>query len=168
VDGRGRCAIGAARALNGRENKKAPMNERSDADRHANLLEHQLAHDERHRMLERSTALITSGARGLTVLNSGAAVAILGLFSSLAGRDETALAAFKIIGLCALIAFLTGALAATLTFAPHYWQTVQSYHERWDKASRARRWVIILLATSAGCFFTGASISTYGIWWAFH
>jgi hypothetical protein len=123
-----------------------------------------LQHDATQRHIERASTLVTSGARGIAVLNSGAAIAVLGMFSALAGKDVATLAGFKAEGLWALGIFLSGALLSTWTFALQHSYLRALHSEKWEQFERAHR---LLWLYAAGCFLVGACIAGYGIWYAF-
>ena len=131
------------------------------------VLDQQLRHDKEQRMFERADALTAGGTKGLAVLNSGASLAILAFFGSLAEKAAKQLACFKPFGLWALALFLIGAFLASISFIPHYQEVVFAHHGDRPRATTARLWLGGLIILSALCFAVGAIVAAVGISAAF-
>jgi hypothetical protein len=126
-------------------------------------LERQLAHDAEQRTFERTAHLLADGCKGLAVLNSGAALAMLAFFGSLAQKTPIQIGQFKSYGLTALALFLAGALFASVAFIPHYQQTIFEHYKLAAKATTARLQLGGLILVSLAAFAIGASVAACGI-----
>lgn len=134
----------------------------------AEHLYRQMEHDATERLLERSAGLLADGNKGLAVLNSGAALAMLAFFGSLAEKASAPpLLTFKPFGLVALALFLVGAFVASVAFLPHYQQTIFELRQDRPKANTAQRQFWFLTLLSALCFFIGAALAAIGLARAF-
>jgi hypothetical protein len=128
------------------------------------LLERQLEHDRDMRALERVHNLIIQGAKGLSVLNGGAAVAILALIQAL--LDKPAYLYFKPYAVVSLASFLVGTFFPAVVFFFHFAYLNRPYQET-EKREKKMRAVWWLLATSSVCAFCGGVIITIGVWATF-
>lgn len=104
--------------------------------------------------------LVTQGARGITVLNSGGIVAMLGFVQALAGKQL--LTAFKPFAVWGSAFFLAGAVIGAATFAVRYQEGIHryagsSYDEDWACA------VKLALILSLSAFVAGAVIIGFGV-----
>ena len=124
------------------------------------LLGQQLEHDRRMKTIDRLHDLITQGAKGLGVLNAGAAVAMLAFVQALVTKP--AYFAFKPYALGALSFFLLGAFLATIVF---FFQHTYVNHAFQD-SGRPMLWHRVIwgvLITSALFAFIGGGLVTGGI-----
>jgi hypothetical protein len=128
-----------------------------------NLFEVQLKHDAEQRLLQRMTELLVSSARGVAVLNSGAAIAILSLFSALATKDHP-VSKFKTPGMWAFGIFLAGAFLASLVAIAHRRQIHYQHYQHSGEAGKMKRLTESLLGISANAFVIGGIFAAYGIW----
>jgi len=136
---------------------------RSDESLQLELLHRQLENDREQRMHERADGLLAGGTKGLAVLNSGAALAVLAFFGSLAEKAPKQLATFKVFGLWGLALFLLGAFLASISFIAHYQQVIYAHREDRSKATNARLWLGFFIIVSALCFGIGAAAAAVGI-----
>jgi hypothetical protein len=90
----------------------------SDSDSQQALFNEQQEHARQMKIVDRLHDLTVQGAKGLGVLNAGAAVAMLAFVQALV--DKPAYLAFKPYVLGALSCFILGAFLATIIFFFHY------------------------------------------------
>jgi hypothetical protein len=127
-------------------------------------LNQQFDHDERMRAIERAHNLILHGAKGLGVLNAGAAIAMLAFAQALIGKAT--LPAVKGYLLLALSLFIVGAFLASIVFFFHYKLVDRAFQEH-SRKMRLLRVIWGLLVVSAACALFGGIIITTGVSVAF-
>lgn len=128
------------------------MSRETDAQR--GMLEQQLEHDRDMRAIERLHNLMIQGAKGLGVLNGGAAVAMLAFVQAMVGKASYV--AFKPYAVSSLALFLIGAFFSGTAFFFQY-----AYVNRKEDVWRRLFWGI--LSTSAICAFVGGLLVAGGI-----
>ena len=92
------------------------MSRETDAQR--GMLEQQLEHDRHMRNIERLHDLLSQGAKGLSVLNGGAVVAMLAFVQAL--LDKPVYQCFKPYAIGSLAVFLVGAFLPAISFFFHH------------------------------------------------
>lgn len=124
------------------------------------LLELQIEHDTRMRVINRMHELIVQGGKGLSILNGGAVVAMLAFVQAL--MEKQSYRAFKPFALIALSCFLTGAFLAAVAFFFHHTYVNHALNDsRGQKLWRRLVWGILI--ASASCAFVGGAVVTAGI-----
>lgn len=121
----------------------------------------QMEHDNRARVVERLHGIMVEGSKGLAVLCSGGAVAVMALVQSLLGKNEYP--AFKPYAAASLCCFLLAAFLATIPFFFHYAQIAHEY----SGTGRGRVWrtvVRYILVSSAIFGFVGGALIAVGMW----
>jgi len=134
-----------------------------ESDAQMGMLERQLEHDRDMRVLERVHNLITHGAKGLSILNGGAAVAILAFIQALI--DKPAYLSFKPYAVGALSCFLVGSFLPAIVFFFHF----AFLNKPYQKAEmRDKKWRAVwgLLTASSILAFGGGIIVSVGIFYA--
>lgn len=120
------------------------------------MLEQQLNHDRRMRVIDRLHDLIVQGSKGLAVLNGGAAVAMLAFIQALV--DKLAYQCFKPFAVGALSCFLVGAFLSAIAFFFHHTYINHAY----EGTGSQMKWRMViwgmLIASSAFALFGGALV----------
>jgi hypothetical protein len=135
-----------------------------ETDAQMGMIKRQLEHDRDMRALERVHSLITQGAKGLSLLNGGAAVAILAFVQALV--DKPAYLCFKPYAVGSLSCFLAGAFLPAIVFFFHFAFLNRPYQET-EKREKKFRAVWWLLAASSIFAFIGGVIVSIGVWVVF-
>lgn len=106
--------------------------------------------------------LWVTASKSIAVLNSGAVVAMLGFFQALIGKPE-AIAAFKMYGIGALVAYLLGSmLAITTLFARRSFLFAMS-RDMTVPAQEAHDMAARVLTLAFGAFFAGSVSVVIGL-----
>lgn len=123
----------------------------------------QLEHDRDMRALERLHGLISSGAKGLSILGSGAAVTTLAFVQALIGKSVCL--NFKYFAVIALACFLIAAFLPAIAFFFHYAFLNKPYSKDREKQLKIV-WVLLKLSS---CFlFSGGIIIFTGVLFRFN
>jgi len=131
-----------------------------ETDSQRGMLEQQLDHDRRMRVIDRLHDLIVQGAKGLALLNGGAVVAMLAFVQALV--DKPAYRGFKPYALGALSCFLLGAFFSAVAFFFHHTYINHAYQD----SGRQQTWQKVvwgILIASAACAFIGGCLVATGI-----
>jgi uncharacterized protein YoaH (UPF0181 family) len=123
------------------------------------MLERELEHDRDMRALERLHGLISQGAKGLSILSGGAAVALLAFVQALI--DKPAYLGFKCFAVSALACFLISAFLPAIAFFFHFSSLNKPHHDKREKNLKAVWW---LLSASSALLFAGGLITFIGVW----
>lgn len=121
-----------------------------------------LAADQLQQVESRLSEFISQGARSITVLNSGAIIATLGLMQALVGKDAGIFSAIKCFGVTALILFLIGTVAGAIVFV---WRYAELHAEFFLIREHApfRRAVWASIAIALVCFCAGVATLIVGV-----
>jgi hypothetical protein len=130
-----------------------------EAQVQADLQTHQLEHDRDMRAIERLHGLISTGAKGLSILGGGAAVALSAFIPALI--DKGVYLGFKWFSIGGLASFLMAALLPTIAFFFHFQYLNKYLHPARSKFLLA---VWALLASSAFFLFFGGLCVLIGVW----
>ena len=125
-----------------------------------NMLTEQLEHDRKMRAIERLHNLMIQGAKGLGILNGGAAVAVLAFVQAMVGKDSYS--ALKPYAISALLLFLFGAFLSGIAFFFHYAYVNRSNSEK-RNPNLWRRLFWGIISVSAICALAGGTLITGGI-----
>ena len=125
------------------------------------MLNQQLDHDRRMRIIDRLDEIIAQGAKNLAILNGGAVIAMLAFVQALINKPEYL--CFKTYALGALICFLLGAFLAAITFFFHHGYIYRTYLDT-NTQMKWKKIVWGILITSATFALSGGAFVTYGIW----
>jgi hypothetical protein len=125
------------------------------------MLEQQLDHDRRMRVIDRMHDLIAQGSKGLAILNGGAVVAMLAFVQAMV--DKPAYRGFKPFALGALSCFLFGAFLSAITFFFHHMYINHAFIDS-GRQQVFRKIVWGIQITSAACAFIGGALVAAGIW----
>ncbi|MBI3902271.1 MAG: hypothetical protein HY306_04915 [Nitrosomonadales bacterium] len=124
------------------------------------ILQQQLAHDTRMRVIDRMHDLISNGAKGLAVLNGGAVVAMLAFVQALV--EKPVYRCFKPYAVGGLACFLVGAFVATIAFFAQHTYVNHAFKDT-GKQMLWRRIVWGALIASATAAAIGGTLVTVGI-----
>ena len=111
------------------------------------VLEKQLDHERRMRVIARLHDIKVQGAKGLAVLNAGAVIAMFAFVQAMVGKPE--FFCFKNYAVYSISFFLVGAFLSTIAFALEYKAIYKSFISTTDSKWHLSTWIIMWISAAS-------------------